>query len=340
MGYKTKKMGWLATSLSLIALNSAVGFADVPKGVKGLLTTAASKGDKAAFDIMFKAALDTYPGERINIFKLVKSINPAWLDAAHTKELDDLAAADAAAEKASRDRGIWYYLDPVLWNGQVQVGANVSSGDTSQQAGNIGLSFNRKFGTDWEHGFRFNFDYARRDGSTVQERFIGQYDGLWRAWEKGFVSNFTQLEIDQFSGFDYRLTETISIGYQLIDNDRHKLRLEAGPGIRLNKELDIEEVDPVTGDLTLIEGQNRTEVIGRISSTYDLKLSENVTFTDTASAIFGGEFTSLRNVAQLSTKLTDSLALRLSFEANYDSPVPENTSKFDTISRISVSYDF
>jgi putative salt-induced outer membrane protein YdiY len=71
-----------------------------------------------------------------------------------------------------------------------------------------------------------------------------------------------------------------------------------------------------------------------------LKLSEIVKFTDTASAIFGGEFTSLRNVAQLSTKLTDSLALRLSFEANYDSPVPENTSKFDTISRISVSYDF
>ncbi|UTW55578.1 YdiY family protein [Kordiimonas sp. SCSIO 12610] len=336
MGYKLNKVGCIAASLSFALIMSPSSMADVPEGIKGLLSTAATNGDKATFDIVFKTAVDTYPDERINILELVKSINPAWLTNAQAQELESIEAAAIAAEEASKARGIWYYLDPVLWNGQIQVGANSSSGDTSQQAGNIGLSFNRKFGTDWEHGFRFNFDYARRDGETVQERFVGVYDGVWRAWEKGFVSNFTQIEIDRFSGFDYRLTETLSIGYQLVDNDRHKLRVEVGPGFRLNRAFAVLDDD---GNI-ITPADNQSELIGRLSSTYNLKLSDAITFSDQASAIFGTEFTSLRNVAQVSTKLTDSLALRLSFEANYDSPVPENTSSFDTISRVSVSYDF
>ena len=340
MGYGFKRAGQIAASLSLIALTSTVSVADVPDGIKGLLSTAAGNGDKATFDVVFKTALETYPGERVNILEIVKSLNPAWLTSSQAQELENVAAAKIAEEEASRARGIWYYLDPKLWNGQIQVGANSSSGDTSQQAGNVGLSFNRKFGTDWEHGFRFNFDYARREGETVQERFVGQYDGLWRAWEKGFVANFTQLEIDRFSGFDYRLTQTVSIGYQLIDNDRHKLRVEAGPGFRLNQERDVESIDPLTGATVITPGEDLSEIIGRVSATYNLNISDNVTFSDQVAAIFGGEFTSLRNVAQLSTKLSDNLALRLSFEANYDSPVPVNTSAFDTISRISVSYDF
>ncbi len=341
MGYlEFKKRGWFAASLLLTVLTSTTAMADVPDGIKDLLSTAASKGDKATFDVVFKTAMDTYPDDRIGLLELVKAINPEWLTKDQSEELEVIEATAVAAEKASRARGIWYYLDPVLWDSQVQVGANISSGDTSQQAGNVGLSFNRKFGPDWEHGLRFNFDFARREGETVQERFVGQYDGVWRAWEKGFIANFTQLEIDRFSGFDYRLTETISIGYQLLDNDRHKLRVEAGPGFRLNQELDIETFDPITGETIITPGEDLSEVIGRLSFTYDFNISDNVTFTNQGAAIFGSEFTSLRNVAQLSTKLTERLALRLSFEANYDSPVPENTSSFDTISRINISYDF
>ena len=321
-----------------LALTMAVPVAaDVPDGIKDLLSTALSNRDRTTFDTVFNTALQTWPEERLNLFQMVQSLNPSWLSEEQAQEVADFVAAEEAAEAASRARGVWYYLDPALWNGQVQVGANVSSGDTDQQAGSLGLSFQRNFGPDWEHALDFKFDFARRSGETVQERFVAKYDGLYRAWEKGFIANFTQIEVDRFSGFDYRLTETVSVGYQLVDNDRHKLRVEAGPGFRINRVS--EEIVDANGVVTTVS-DNQTEIIGRLAASYDLKFSETVSFNNTMSAIFGSEFTSLRNLASLSTKLTSSLALRLSFEANYDSPVPVGTSAFDTITRATIAYDF
>ena len=90
----------------------------------------------------------------------------------------------------------------------------------------------------------------------------------------------------------------------------------------------------------MLPAHTDTEFLGRVSSTYELKLTDNLSFKDRASALFGTQSTTLENWAQFSARINSHMQARLSFEVKYDSLAPLGTSAWDTATRATLVYDF
>lgn len=293
--------------------------------VEAMLEKAADVDNADYFQTVLEMALQTWPDKRTKILALADKVKAQWLMAEYVEEIEVQRKEMAAKEAASRARGLMHYLDPKLWNGKAELGAGSSTGDTEEKSLAAGLHFDRKF-DDWEHNIDMSFDYARSGSTTTRQRFVTKYETIWRPWSSVFLLNYTELEVDRFSGYDYRVVENLGIGFDVFESKKQKLRFEGGPGVRFSK--------------LETEGTLETEYLGRLSSTYDLKLSENLSLRDKTSVIFASESTTMENVAQFSAKINSSLAARLGFEVKYDSAAPENTAVWDTATRATLVYGF
>lgn len=305
---------------------TSMAHADEIKSVKGMLEKAVERGDEASFDTVLTMALATWPDKRGALLEMAEGIQVDWMATDQIEEIVIAREAAAAAEAASRARGIIYYLDPALWNGQAELGAGSSTGDTDEKSLSVGLSFHRKFGPQWEHDLDMDFDYARSSGETKRQKFVGKYETIWRPWSSAFLLNYTELELDRFSGYDYRVVENIGVGFDLLNKGAHKLRLEGGPGLRFSQ---FKET-----------GETETEFLGRLSTTYDWKISETMALRDRTSVIFATESTTFENDLQFQAKLNSHLAARLTLGVKYDSAPPEGTAAWDTSTRATLVYGF
>lgn len=321
-------MGTVLSTTSLASSGS--------NGYQAMLKTAATAENHATFDIILDTALKTWPGERAAILAYASSLKADWMEPEQIREVEADVARKKAEEEASRARGILYYLDPKLWNGQAEMGAGSSTGDTDEQTISLGLSFNRDFGTRWSHQLDLDFDLGRTEGVTTRERFVTKYETLWKPWDHTYFVNYTELEMDRFSGYEYRVIENLGIGHQLIDTSKQKLRLEGGPGVRISR---VEATYDDLGALLMPE-MTETEFLGRISSTYELKLSDAISIKDRASVLVGVDMTTVENWLQFSARINSHLAARLSFEVKYESEPPVGTAAWDTITRATLVYDF
>lgn len=299
---------------------------DTLNSVKAMLSKAAETDKPRQFQTALELALQTWPSKRSDILEMADDIKAQWLLADYQQEIEEFRQEEAAQEAASRARGVIHYLDPKLWNGQAELGAGSSTGDTQEKSLAAGLHFDRKFGEDWEHSLDMNFDFARSGSTTTRQRFVTKYEALWRPWGSVYLLNYTELELDKFSGYDYRVVENLGIGFDVFKSETHKLRLEGGPGVRFSK----------------LEAENmvETEYLGRLSTTYNLKISDNLTLQDKASVIFASESTTLENATHFSAKINSSLAARLGFEVKYDSAAPVDTAAWDTATRATLVYGF
>lgn len=296
-----------------------------PAGLEDMLKTAAAKGDERAFNTMLAMALETWPADRVDILTTANGVQENWLTTGYRQEVADAAQAIVAAEKKSRDRGIIWYLDPSLWNVTAQLGASTSTGDTDEQSVALGLTMSRDF-EKWEHDINLDFDFARSRGTTTRRRILARFNTIYKAWDTVYVANYLEADVNRFSGFDYRVIDSLGLGTRLLKTDRQSLRLEGGPGVRFNK---LEAT-----------GATSTEFLGRVSSTYELKLTDNIDFKDQASAIFGtGSFT-FDNRASIGAQINSSLAARLAFQVQYDSDSPAGAASWDTLTRATLVYKF
>lgn len=321
---KFLSMPFLSIAL-LFAAASPVHASDV-SSVKTMLTQAAESEDKASFETILKMALTAWPDKKADILAAAEGVKADWLALSQQDELKQIRQDEKDAEAASRARGIIYYLDPVLWNAQAELGAGNSTGDTKETAVSIGLTFDRKFGDNWEHALDLDFDYARSEGETTRQKFVAEYEALWRIHENLYATNYTEVELDKFSGYDYRILETLGLGVKVFENDLHGLRVSGGPGMRFSKLKLTEETD--------------SEFLGRVSATYRLKLSETISFRDRLSLVYGATSTTVSNSAAFAAKLNSHLTARLSYDVTYDSEPPLGTAAWDTSTRITFVYGF
>jgi len=297
----------------------------LPPGITDMLKKAMEKQDEDLFNTLLSTALETWPDSRIAIIRAAYDIQPDWMVSGYMSELtrfDDREATMLAQEKS---RGIWYHLDPKYWNPTIEFGASFASGDSDEQAISFATSLNRSY-EKWDHSINFTADFARRNGVTTRERFVLNVVNNWQAWgERGIISNNTLLELDQFSGFDWRVTEVIGVGYDFIKNDRHSLRGAVGPGFRISG---------------LDDGTTQRDLVFLGSLTHNSKLTDDLTLTNfvgvtPATNSFRVDY-NMNFVAQLNS----SLAASLGFDLIYESVVPEGTENLDTVTRATLIYTF
>lgn len=336
MIYKMKKYSLMLLFLAFtfphsahardFTINTIEEKAKLPAGVAEILTTAAKSGDQNRFQIILETLQATYPDAAIDITLKANEIAPKWLSAQSVKQAQyekAVIVSQKLAEQRKKDKQLF---NAKLWNLQAELGAGITSGDTKETSIAAGISMQRAFGKTWEHIIDVNYDLNRSEGVTNRKRYLAKYDALWKPWNKAFVLNHMEINLDEFSGFDYQIIETLGLGYKLFDTDTLKVRLDAGPGFRMTKYLD--------------EVGRDTEFLGRAAGNIFWKIHKNLTLQDRISYSMAQRSNVFENTAELNATINSSLAARLSFEVRYDSIDIEDTSKWDTISRITLVYNF
>lgn len=230
---------------------------------------------------------------------------------------------------------------PDGWEGQIEASAASSTGNT--ESTNLGLKahFQRKIGR-FVHDFTAKVDYAEQtqmvDGKevekTTQDKWLTAYqvDAQLRDRTHGYAR--VQYDEDRFAGFAKRWFVGVGLGHDIFDSDGLTWSVEAGPGYRW-AEL---ERSPTTGQMP---PRARThELAAYADSDIDVQINENVKLEQNSNVTYAQTNTTYDNVVGLSTKLTETLSSKVSYQVKYETDPPDGRKNKDTMLKASLLLGF
>lgn len=292
----------LAVAVVAAVLAMPAAAAPLPPPVAAMIE--ASAGDEAALKAVVEAAKKTNPGSVAEIDALVA-------------RLGERAAAEREARLAAQG-----FLDG--WDGEGQAGAYVSSGNVDDLGLSLGLAL-RKETRRWRHGLDAILDYQETEDIKTRERYFLGYTGNWKFDDRLYAYLLLSGERDRFAGYNSRFTESAGLGYRVIDRERLKLDVEGGPALR--------QTDFVGGD-------SEFTVSGRVAGNLIWDIAPTTRFTQNASVFLESGNSTITSLSAITTKMSDALSLRASFELRHETDPPFGRKSTDTATRVTVVYDF
>ncbi len=319
MSTKQTKLAALAAA-SLFSLPTAA-HADIPDPVQAMIDAALATGDEAKVRTVIDLARQTNPDDAAEIDAILASY-----------EADLALAAEAKArakEQEIRRAGLFDN-----WDGKGELGGFRATGNSSNSGVTASLSL-RRTGIDWTHKLRARTDYQRNNGVTSREQYFAAYEPNFRLSERLFVYGLAQYERDRFQGFSARYAVSGGIGYKFIDEPDIQLSMKAGPAYRVT-------------DFT--SGESESRIAALLGLDFDWTISDRLKLTHDTNAvaetggsaqlIVDGNNTSLNFVTGLNAKISDRVSARASYAIEYDSNPPPGAVQTDTLSRVTLIYDF
>jgi putative salt-induced outer membrane protein len=285
-----------------LASATAVQAAPMPDAVAAMLDAAA--GDAAQLKIVADIARKTNP----------QSV--AEIDA----KIADIEKSQAAAREeklASQD-----FFEG--WSGSGEAGGFISSGNTDTQGVAIGVTVAKET-RQWKHTLRGFVDYQRQDDVTTRERYFAGYEGNYNITPNFYALATLSWERDPFSGFNRRFSESLGLGYKIINDETVKLSVEGGPALRQTR---------------FTNGVDDNAFAARAAGNFWWKINDGLEFTQSGLLFYDSFNTSTQAISALTAKLSGALSARASFQFNSESNPPLGRENTDTVSRVTIVYSF
>lgn len=302
-------MRHIAAAAAMLAASPAMA-TPLPAAARAMVEAAARSGDQTKIDAVAGIARETNPDSIAEIDSILSTI-----------------AADLAAQRAADLRQAGVFDN---WSGSGQVGGSVATGNSDAIAVAVGINLKRE-GLAWRHVVTASADVQRDRGTTTQELFglSGQSD--WKFSSRGFAFVRLGWERNRQAGINARFTETAGLGYALIQRPGLAWSVEGGPGFSQTRFSAPREPGGTTRE-------NRFAARGATNLVWDL--GPTTQFKQNASILYQSQNTAISATSALTARLIGALATRLSFTLAHETDPPPGLINTDTISRISLVYDF
>lgn len=308
-------------SFALLAIVGTPAHAELPDGARAMIEAAIATGDEKKVATVVALARSTWPDDRAEIDELDTNFRTALAERK--------ADAAKAQEEAIRSAGLFE-----RWSGEGSLGGFLSSGNTDSTGVTAALNLKRE-GIDWSHAIRLRADYQRQNGSTSREQFLAAYEPRWQFDEDIFAYGLAQYERDRIQGYSGRYAVSGGLGYRLVNSDRLKLSVKAGPAYRVTEFTDGTSVDGLAGLAGL---DFDWQMLDRLKLTQDV---EAVAETGgAATVIVDSANTTVNLTTGLDFRVTDRLRSRISYQLEYDSNPAAGAVSTDTHTRASLVYGF
>lgn len=285
--------------------------AELPAPVRAMIDAAIDKGDADTVRTVIDLARTTNPDDG------------AELDAILAAYETDLAAAEAEAaaseEAAIRSAGL---LDN--WSGRGELGAFNSTGNSSNTGLTASLGLTRE-GINWRHKLRARADYQRSNGVTTREQFLAAYEPNLKLNDRLFAYALAQYERDRFQGFSGRYSLSGGLGYDVIETDAMSLSVKVGPAYRRTER---------------VNGTSDSNLAALASANFNWQIAENIALTQDASAFVQSGSSTYISDTGIQAGIADNVKLRLSYTVEHDTDPPVGAESTDTLSRVTIIYDF
>jgi putative salt-induced outer membrane protein len=259
------------------------------------------------------------PAQLKAIVEIAKKTNP---DA--VAEIDARVAGLEAAQAKAREEKLANQGLMDGWSGQGEAGAFVSSGNTSNRGVAIGATVVKET-RQWKHSLRGLVDYQEDNGVKSRERYFAGYEGNYNITPNFYALVTLSYERDVFSGFNRRFTESIGLGYRLVNTPSLTVGIEGGPALRQTR---------------FTDGVDDNAVAARGALNAKWLINDGLTLTQNATIFYDSFNTSVYSLTSLTAKVSGALSARLSFQLNSESNPPIGLENLDTISRVTLVYAF
>lgn len=210
------------------------------------------------------------------------------------------------------------------WKGDAEVGLLSTTGNTKTRSftakGEIVNNRDR-----WRHTVKLEALNSAEKGNTTAERYFvsGKSD---LKLDGGYIFGLVTYENDRFSGFNYRVAETLGYGHTVIKTEPVTLDLEGGVGARQSR--------------VITTGEEQNEGLIHLSGHLAWKISASALFTQELTSDIGEKATITKSVTALKTQIIGALASKVSFTAEHTSHVPAGVTKTDTETAVTLVYSF
>lgn len=210
------------------------------------------------------------------------------------------------------------------FNGEGELGYNSTAGNSNSSSLNAKLGINYLL-ADWEHSLNLSAVSAQNEGVNTRERYLldGQASRTFSEVYYGFGN--LRYDKDLFSGYDYQTNLTGGIGRRFWLPKTEVLNLEVGAGYQVDKlQNQAEQSHPIL----------RTALKLRYPVNAQLGLSQDL-------LVNAGEHnTHSESVSGIKVKMTESLALKLSYTLKHNSKVLVGRENLDTLTALTLVYGF
>lgn len=210
------------------------------------------------------------------------------------------------------------------WSGQGEAGFGITTGNTDQMSALIGLKL-AKDGLKARQKIAASLDYQETDGLLSRERSVISYGLNYLLGEGLYLSSSLGWERDEFAGFARRFTESLGLGYRLVDRPGMTLDVDGGPALRQTR---------------FTDGTGEREFGARGSLTYRWTIRDGFTLSEDASIVTGNGNTTLISTSALTAKLTSFMSARMSFNIQAETDPLPGRQATDTATRASLVYSF
>jgi len=159
---------------------------------------------------------------------------------------------------------------------------------------------------------------------VTREQYLAAYELNYKINDRLFAYALAQYERDRFQGFSARYSASGGLGYDVLV-DGPTLSVKAGPAWRRTE---------------LTTGESTSNLAGLAALDFDWSISDSLTFTQDGSALVQSGSSTFISDTGLQVAMSDALSVRLSYTLEHDTDPPAGAVKTDTLSRITIIYDF
>ncbi len=301
----------IASFAGAIALVPQSAQAEVPEAVRAMIDAAIAKGDAPTVRAVMDLARQTNPVDTDELNAIQAQFEAG--------EAAKAAQAEAAKEQEIRSAGL---LDN--WQGQGQLGAFRSTGNTSDTGVTAGVTLER-VGVDWRHKLTGLADYQKSNGVTTREQFLAAYEANYDLSDRLYAYGLVQYERDTFQGYTARYSASGGLGYRVIEQDNMQLSVKAGPAYRKTD---------------FNNGTSDSSIAGLAALDFDWQIAENLKLTEDASAFIQSGGNTYVSTTGLVAGLGSGLSASISYSVEHETNPPIGAVKTDTLTRATLIYDF
>lgn len=220
------------------------------------------------------------------------------------------------------------------WTGEGQLSAGQTSGNTDTRDIGLAIKLTNTVGK-WAVGGDLSADYGEIDGEESKNRVFGALN-VDRAFnDRLFAFGKVSHERDEFTGFDSRSFLGAGLGYHVLTGDSTTWTVRGGPGVKYDEVKPIIENGVVTAAADSV-----TSFSVLAGSDFSHAFNDSVTLSNTTGVLYAEESTQISNVLAVTSKFSDALSGRASYEVRHDTNPPAGFEETDTATRLSLVYGF
>lgn len=207
------------------------------------------------------------------------------------------------------------------WQPTAELGVVNTTGnsDTTSVNGKFALS-----GEDeaWTHDYYLAALRAESGDELTANRAELGAKAARKLGERSYLGGVARYENDDFSAFAYQATLAVNYGIEAFKDDKRRLLLEAGPGLRRARLAE--------------SGVSEQDALLRGFADYRHQLTDSTSFFNTLLVESAQDNTFLQNDIGIAVSINRSLALKAALQARHNTDVPDDRERTDTLASVNI----